>query len=108
LQFIRDRHLGRVDCFVYGDTHRAGIFQRRNGPLAVNSGCFTREIEGRSITAKPGSLSPGFSPKMGGGSSPAAFLSGRETPETYLLLDDWGLALRQLGQDKPLFLCELF
>lgn len=92
LQFIRDRHLGRVDCFVYGDTHRAGIFQRRDGPLAVNSGCFTREIEGRSITAKPGS----------------GFLSGSQTPETYLLLDEWGLALRQLGQDKPLFLCELF
>ena len=81
-----------MDCFVYGDTPRAGIFQRRDGPLAVNSGCFTREIEGRSITTKPGS----------------SFLSGSQTPETYLLLDDWGLALRQLGQDKPLFLCELF
>ena len=30
-----------------------------------------------------------------------------ETPDTYMLLDEEGLAIRQLGRKKPLFLCEL-
>lgn len=80
LKFIRERSLGKIDCFIYGDTHRAGIFQRKGGPLAVNAGCFTRE------------------PKNG---------SCLETPDTYLLLDEGGLAIRELGRKKPLFLCEL-
>lgn len=79
-QFIRERGIGRVDCFVYGDTHRAGIFQRIGGPLAVNTGCFMRE---------------------------QSELSGFETADTYLLLDEDGLALRQMGKKKPLYLCEL-
>ncbi len=81
LKFIRDRSLGKIDCFIYGDTHRADIFQQKGGPLAVNTGCFMREQGNRSCL---------------------------ETPDTYLLLDDGGLAIRQLGRKKPLFLCELF
>ena len=78
--FIRDRNLGDVDCFIYGDTHRAGIFQRMGGPLAVNAGSFTR-VPGKGSRIK--------------------------TPDTYIILDDDGLALRQLGKAEPLFLCEL-
>ena len=80
LKFIRERNLGKIDGFIYGDTHRAGIFQRKGGPLAVNTGCFTREPGNRSCL---------------------------ETPDTYLLLDEGGLAIRELGRKKPLFLCEL-
>jgi len=80
LKFIRERNLGKIDCFIYGDTHRAGIFQRKGGPLAVNTGCFTRD--------------PGKDSRL-------------ETPDTYLLLDEGGLAIRELGRKKPLFLCEL-
>jgi len=79
-QFISERSLGKVDCFVYGDTHRAGIYQKKGGPLAVNTGCFMRE-QGE--------------------------LSCLETPDTYLLIDEDGLAIRQLGRKKPLYLCEL-
>jgi len=80
LKFIRERGLGKIDCFIYGDIHRASIFQRKGGPLAVNTGCFLRE--------------------MGNGSR-------IETPDTYLLMDEGGLAIRELGRKRPLFLCEL-
>ncbi len=80
LNFIRERSLGKVDCFIYGDTHRPGIFQRRGGPLAVNAGSFTRE--------------------KGNGSC-------LETPDTYMFMGEKGLAIRQLGRKRPLFLCEL-
>ena len=80
LKFIRDRSLGKIDCFIYGDTHRPGIFQKKGGPLAVNAGSFTREQGKRSCL---------------------------ETPDTYMLLDGGGLAIRQLGRKKPLILCEL-
>jgi UDP-2,3-diacylglucosamine pyrophosphatase LpxH len=80
LKFIRERSLGRIDCFIYGDTHRAGIFQKMDGPLAVNTGTLTRE--------------PGDSSRL-------------DTPDTYLLLDGDNLAIRQLGRKKPLYLCEL-
>lgn len=80
VKFIRDRNLGEVDCFIYGDTHRAGIFQNRGGPLAVNAGSFTRELgKGSRI----------------------------ELPDTYIILDEEGLALRQLGRAEPVYLCEL-
>jgi predicted phosphodiesterase len=79
-KFIRERCLGRIDCFIYGDTHRAGIFQRMGGPLAVNAGTLSRESEDASRL---------------------------ETPDTYLLLDEEGLAIRQLGRKMPLYLCEL-
>jgi len=26
LDFLRDQRVGKVDCFVYGDTHKAGIY----------------------------------------------------------------------------------
>ena len=80
LKFIRERGLGKIDCFIYGDIHRAGIFQRKGGPLAVNTGCFLRG-QGNGYRL--------------------------ETPDTYLLLDEGGLAIRELGRKKPLFLCEL-
>jgi predicted phosphodiesterase len=80
LKFIRDRSLGKIDCFIYGDTHRPGIFQQKGGPLAVNAGSLTREQGNRSCL---------------------------ETPDTYMLLDEGGLAIRQLGRKRPLILCEL-
>jgi predicted phosphodiesterase len=80
LKFIRDQNLGKIDCFIYGDTHRVGIFQRKGGPLAVNIGSFTRV--------------------QGNGSS-------LETNDTYLIMDEGGMTIRQLGRKKPLFLCEL-
>ncbi len=80
LKFIRDQNQGEVDCFIYGDTHRAGIFQRKGGPLAVNAGSFTRE-QGKG--------------------------SGMETPNTYVFLNEDGLALRQLGRSESLYLCKL-
>lgn len=80
VKFIRDRNLVDVDCFIYGDTHRAGIFQRQGGPLAMNAGSFTR--------------APGKSSRV-------------ETPDTYIILDENGLALRQLGRAESLYLCEL-
>lgn len=80
LRFLRDQNLGNADCFIYGDTHRAGIYQRKGGPLAVNAGSFL--------------------PDDGCGSIP-------ELPDTYLLIGDDGLTLRQLGRREPLFVCEL-
>lgn len=77
LRFLSDRGLGWVDCFIYGDTHRAGIHQERGGPLAVNAG---------GLTA--GSSSQGF-------------------PDTYLIIDEAGLAVRRMGSERPLLLCEL-
>ncbi|HNX09048.1 MAG TPA: metallophosphoesterase family protein [Methanothrix sp.] len=79
-RFIRERELGKIDCFIYGDTHRTGIYQRRGGPLAVNTGCFIRDHDDTSHL---------------------------ETPDTYLLLDDGDLTIRQLGRKTPLYLCEL-
>lgn len=78
LGFIRDQGVGKVDCFVYGDTHKADLFQRRGGPMAINTGCFTREKQ----------------------------RSSEDLPNTYMIMDEEGLALRQLGRKKPLFLCE--
>jgi UDP-2,3-diacylglucosamine pyrophosphatase LpxH len=81
LQFICDQNNGMVDCFLYGDTHQADIYQRKGGPLAVNTGSFTRE-EGKC--------------------------SGYELPDTYVLINEDGLAMRQLGKPEPIFLCEFF
>jgi hypothetical protein len=49
-------------------------------PWAVNAGSFTR-VPGKGSRIK--------------------------TPDTYIILDEDGLALRQLGKAEPLFLCEL-
>ncbi len=78
LRFIRDQSMGRVDCFVYGDTHKVDLYQKKGGPLAVNTGCFTRD-DGKG----PENL-----------------------PNTYMIIDEDGLSLRQLGRSEPLFLCE--
>lgn len=77
LKFLSDQNLGRVDCFVYGDTHRADIYQRRGGPLAINSGSFT---------------------DVGGKVS---------CQDTYLVVNDEGISLRRLGIQKPVYRCEL-
>lgn len=79
LKFISNQNLGKVDCFLYGHTHRPGVYQRQGGPLAVNAGSLTRE-KGKCADL--------------------------QTPDTYLTLDESGLALRQLGNQEPLFLCE--
>lgn len=42
-KFIKAYGAGRVDCFIYGDTHKAGIYRKDGGPLAVNVGSFTRD-----------------------------------------------------------------
>ncbi|HOV81215.1 MAG TPA: metallophosphoesterase [Methanothrix sp.] len=105
LQFIRDRHMDRVDCFIYGDTHRSGIFQRRGGPLAVNSGCFTRE---KAAGPAPWHATGTAAGQPGNRQASRNIAPGGETSETYMLLDDGCLALRQLGRQKPLFICELF
>lgn len=78
IKFIRDQGLGKVDCFVYGDTHKADLYQRGGGPMAVNTGSFTLD-EGRDP---------------------------EDLPNTYMIMDEDGLALRQLGRREPLFLCE--
>jgi len=80
LNFIRERGLGRIDCFIYGDTHRPGVYQKSGGPLALNAGSFTRDQENGSRL---------------------------ETPDIYMFMDEKGLAIRQLGRKRPLFLCEL-
>jgi len=73
MRFIRDQQAGRVDCFIYGDTHRAGVYSRDGGPLAVNIGSFTEEDQ------------------------PAG-----EVPNTYLVLSEDGIELRQMGRKEPL------
>jgi len=80
LKFLGDQNQEAVDCFIYGDTHQAGIFQRKNGPLAINTGSFLHDD--------------------GCGCVP-------RTPDTYLIMSEEGMVLRQLGREKPLFFCEL-
>lgn len=38
IKFIRERHPGRVDCFIYGDTHQAAIYRRDEDLLVANAG----------------------------------------------------------------------
>ncbi len=76
IKFVRERQLGKVDCFVYGDTHRPGIC-RRNGLIAVNTGSFTHD-ESR--------------------------LSDHDPTDTYLVIGEDSLALRQLDKREPLFM----
>jgi len=38
LRFIRERHPGRVDCFIYGDTHQAAIYRKDGDLLVANAG----------------------------------------------------------------------
>lgn len=78
LKFIRDHYPGKVDAFIYGDTHRAGLFRKDGGPLAVNTGSFTHENGKASLL---------------------------ENSDTYLLCSDEGLFLRQLGRGQELIGC---
>ncbi len=80
LEFINKQGIGKVDCFVYGDTHEAGLFQRKGGPLAVNTGSFTSEDDRGSKAKDP--------------------------TNTYLVINEDGLSLRQLGRQEPIYLCE--
>jgi UDP-2,3-diacylglucosamine pyrophosphatase LpxH len=75
MKFIKERHLGRVDCFVYGDTHRPGIC-RMDGLVAVNAGSFTPD----SSRSSEGSIT-----------------------DTFLVIGDGGLTLRKLGMGQPLW-----
>jgi predicted phosphodiesterase len=75
LKFIKGQHVGRVDCFIYGDTHKAGAYSREGGPLVVNIGSFTGENRSHGH---------------------------RDVHDTYLVLSDDGLELRQLGRQNPL------
>jgi len=83
MRFICDQKLGPVDCFVYGDTHRAGIYRRDEGPLAVNTGCFTGDAR-RDLIPDP-----------------------EEIPDTYLVLSDLKATVRQLGRSEPIFVQEI-
>lgn len=68
---------GRIDCFVYGDTHKAGMCRKGDGPLAVNAGSLTHERKNGNF---------------------------EEVPNTYMIVDDAGLTIRQLGRQEPLFM----
>ncbi len=72
-RFIRERQLGSVDCFIYGDTHMPGIC-RRSGLVIVNTGSFMHNGNGSSGNT-----------------------------DTYLVMDEDGFALRQLGRQEPVF-----
>jgi predicted phosphodiesterase len=76
LEFLRDQRVGKVDCFVYGDTHKAGIYRRDGGPMAVNAGSLTSERRNGST---------------------------EELPDTYIVIDDDCVTVRQLGREEPLF-----
>jgi UDP-2,3-diacylglucosamine pyrophosphatase LpxH len=78
MKFIHDQHIEKVDCFIYGDTHRADVYQRGKGPLAINVGCFTGE-NGKELLPNPEVI-----------------------PETYLVISEEGICLRQLGRHEPL------
>ena len=74
-RFIRERQLGSVDCFIYGDTHIPEI-SRWNNLAVVNTGSFLHDGNGRS---------------------------GEGIADTYLAIDEDGFALRQLGRRDPVF-----
>jgi predicted phosphodiesterase len=76
LKFLREQMMGKVDCFIYGDTHKAGIYERDAGPMAINAGCFTYEMKNGNLEV---------------------------VPNTYLIIDDDRVAIRQLGRQEPLF-----
>jgi UDP-2,3-diacylglucosamine pyrophosphatase LpxH len=75
IKFIREQNGGRADLFIYGDTHRPDLYQRAGGPLAVNAGCFLGEENAGS---------------------------GKEKRDTYLIMNDKGVFLRQLRRKEPL------
>ncbi|HOT06663.1 MAG TPA: metallophosphoesterase [Methanotrichaceae archaeon] len=73
LEFMHERQIGPVDCFVYGDTHRPDIFKKGKGPLVANAGCFSSENVGPN-----------------------------DPVNTYLVLQEDRISLRQLGLPEPL------
>jgi len=73
LDFMRERNIGHVDGFVFGDTHRAGFYRRDPGLLAVNAG------------------------SLCGDESKANAESN-----TYLIINESRLNLRSLGRHQPL------
>ncbi|NPV61829.1 MAG: UDP-2,3-diacylglucosamine diphosphatase [Methanotrichaceae archaeon] len=75
IRFIREQNGGRADLFVYGDTHRPDLYQRPGGPVAVNTGCFLAEENAGCR---------------------------KETRDTYLIMNENGVFLRQLGRVDPL------
>jgi len=75
IKFIGEQNGGKVDLFIYGDTHQPNIYREASGPLVVNTGCFLREGD---AGCPPG------------------------TRDTYLLMNEGGLFLRQLGKREPL------
>ena len=75
VRFIKERQLGSVDCFIYGDTHIPGI-SRWNSLVVVNTGSFLHDGTG---------------------------LSGKGITDTYLVIDEDGFTLRQLGRQDPVF-----
>lgn len=78
-RFINERQLGHVDYFIYGDTHMSGVC-RRNGMVVVNAGSFTHDANGQSRS---------------------------DITDTYLVIDEDGLSLRQLGRQEPIS-CERY
>jgi UDP-2,3-diacylglucosamine pyrophosphatase LpxH len=74
MRFIKERHLGQVDCFVYGDTHRPGIC-RMDGLVAMNAGSFTHD---------------------------AGRLLEKSITDTFLVIGSDGMVLRQLEKQNPL------
>jgi predicted phosphodiesterase len=79
LSFLEAQMAGRIDCFVYGDTHKAGMCRKDGGPLAVNAGSLINEKRNGNY---------------------------EEVPNTYMVIDDAGLTIRQLGRQEPLFMCD--
>ncbi len=83
LNFVRKYHTeDPISCFVYGDTHKADIYQKnKNQLLAVNSGCWIREPN-REAWGNP-----------------------EEKPNTYITIDD-KIIIKQFdpesGKSKPL------
>jgi predicted phosphodiesterase len=75
IKFIREQNGGRSDLFVYGDTHKPDLYQRPGGPVAVNTGCFLAEENAGCR---------------------------QEKRDTYLIMNERGVFLRQLGRADPL------
>jgi predicted phosphodiesterase len=76
LKFLEDQRTGKVDCFIYGDTHKAGIYRREEGPMAINAGSLT--LEKRNSNSEV-------------------------VPDTYAIIDEDRVVIRQLGKQEPLF-----
>jgi predicted phosphodiesterase len=72
-----ERFKERPDVFVYGHTHQADAYKKREEVLAVNTGCWLQE-ENPSIWNNP-----------------------EEIPNTYVVIDE-AVTVRQLGKKQPI------